>query len=433
MRDARRYKSLCNGGRLTAEAPQNQERTGRFPALRSPEFLLFWLGQAVSAAGTRMQDTTIRWHVYGLTHSAVSLGLIGLFRFVPIILCSLWGGALADAKDRRNIMLLTQTALAISAVVLACLTQSGRINVAMIYGMSALSAAALAFDNPARQSLIPNLVPRRHYPNAVSLNSTVLKVATVVGPTLAGTLLQRGSLALIYWLNALSYLAVIAALLRIKPQLLAREQSPRKQMGPEALAEGLRYVRSKPVLIGAIGLDFVASFFSSSDSLLPIFAKDILHVGARGYGLLTAATAAGSVVAGLVLASRRPIVRQGRTMLIAVFIYGLATILFGLSHTFWLSVIALALTGAADTVSAILRQTIRQMDTPDHLRGRMTSINMIFFMGGPQLGNLEAGFAASLLGTPGSVISGGIGCLLAVGWFAHRFPLLRRYLGPTND
>jgi MFS family permease len=374
-----------------------------------------------------MQDTTIRWHLYGLTHSAVALGLIGLCRFVPIVLCSLFGGALADAKDRRNIMLLTQSALAVSAAILAYLTHSGKITPTMIYGMSALSAAALAFDSPARQSLIPNLVPRRHYPNAVSLNSTVMKVATVVGPSLAGVLLARGHLALLYGINAVSYLAVIAALLRIKPQVLERPETPRGPSGPAAVVEGLRFVWSKPVLVGAIGLDFLASFFSSSDALLPIFAKDILHVDARGYGLLTAATAVGSVVAGVFMAMRRPIVRQGATMLAAVGVCGLATTLFGLSHFFWLSAIALALTGAADTVSSILRQTIRQMDTPDHLRGRMTAINMIFFMGGPQLGNLEAGVAASLVGAPGSVISGGIGCLLAVAWVARKCPLLRGY------
>jgi len=380
-----------------------------------------------------MQDTTIRWHVYSLTHSAVALGLIGLSRFVPIVLCSLFGGALADARDRRNIMLLTQSALAVSAALLACLTQTGKITAAMIYGMSALSATALAFDSPARQSLIPNLVPRHHYPNAVSLNSTVLKVATMVGPALAGILLQRGNLALIYWLNAASYLAVIAALLRIKPQSLEREKGPRVPTGPAALVEGLRFVWSKPVLVGAIGLDFLASFFSSAESLLPIFAKVILHVNAWGYGLLSSATAVGSVAAGVTMAMRKPIVRQGATMLVAVSIYGLATILFGVSHVFWLSVIALALTGAADTVSSILRQTIRQMSTPDHLRGRMTSINMVFFMGGPQLGNLEAGVVANLRGAPWSVISGGVGCLLAVAWFAQKCPLLRLYRSSVGD
>jgi len=423
---------------LRVEAPQNQEKTGRFPALQSAEFRLFWMGQAVSAAGTRMQDTTIRWHVYSLTHSPIALGMIGLCKFVPIVLCSLFGGALADARDRRSIMLLTQTALALSAALLAFLSLSGKITETMIYGMSALSASALAFDSPARQSLIPSLVPRKHYPNAISLNSTVMKIATVVGPTVAGILLVRGNYALIYGLNALSYLAVITALLRIEPRTMERPEVSQSRTGgprtgPAALADGLRFVWSKPVLVGAIGLDFLASFFSSLESLMPIFARDILHVGARGYGFLTAAGAVGSVVAGVIMAFRKPIVRQGAAMLVAVTIYGCATILFGLSHVFWLSVIALALTGAADTVSSILRQTIRQMDTPDHLRGRMTSINMVFIMGGPQLGNMEAGLVASLMGAPWSVVSGGIGCLLAVAWVSQKAPLLRHYRSPLAD
>ena len=423
---------------MRVEAPQNQEKTGRFPALQSAEFRLFWMGQAVSAAGTRMQDTTIRWHVYSLTHSPIALGMIGLCKFVPIVLCSLFGGALADARDRRSIMLLTQTALALSAALLAFLSLSGKITETMIYGMSALSASALAFDSPARQSLIPSLVPRKHYPNAISLNSTVMKIATVVGPTVAGILLVRGNYALIYGLNALSYLAVITALLRIEPRTMERPEVSQSRTGgprtgPAALADGLRFVWSKPVLVGAIGLDFLASFFSSLESLMPIFARDILHVGARGYGFLTAAGAVGSVVAGVIMAFRKPIVRQGAAMLVAVTIYGCATILFGLSHVFWLSVIALALTGAADTVSSILRQTIRQMDTPDHLRGRMTSINMVFIMGGPQLGNMEAGLVASLMGAPWSVVSGGIGCLLAVAWVSQKAPLLRHYRSPLAD
>jgi len=385
-----------------------------------------------------MQDTTIRWHVYSLTHSPIALGMIGLCKFIPIVLCSLFGGALADARDRRSIMLLTQTALALSAALLAFLSLSGKITETLIYGMSALSASALAFDSPARQSLIPSLVPRKHYPNAISLNSTVMKIATVVGPTVAGILLVRGNYALIYGLNALSYLAVIAALLRIKPKTMERPEVAQSRIagqrtGPAALADGLRFVWSKPVLVGAISLDFLASFFSSLESLMPIFARDILHVGARGYGFLTAAGAVGSVVAGVMMAFRKPIVRQGAAMLVAVTIYGCATILFGLSHVFWLSVIALALTGAADTVSSILRQTIRQMDTPDHLRGRMTSINMVFIMGGPQLGNMEAGLVASLMGAPWSVVSGGIGCLLAVAWISQKAPLLRHYRSPHTE
>ncbi len=376
-----------------------------------------------------MQDTTVRWHVYGLTHSMVALGLIGLSRFIPLFLCSLLGGAIADAKDRRRILLLTQTVFAAGAATLAVLTARGLISAAGIYAVNAVSAAALAFDSPARQSLIPNLVPRKHFPNAASLTSTAFKAATVVGPYAAGALIQRGSLALIYGINAVSFLAVLLALLCIKPELMEREKGERSPVNLAGLRDGLKFVWSQPIQVWAISLDFLASFFSSAEALLPVFAKDVLKVGARGYGLLTAASAAGSVVAGSVMAFRRPVVRQGRTMLAAVAVYGFATVLFGMSHLFWLSLAVLALAGAADTISSILRQTIRQMGTPDHLRGRMTSINMIFFMGGPQLGNLEAGLVASVAGAPLSVISGGIGCLLTVAWIASRAPVLRNYRG----
>ncbi len=379
-----------------------------------------------------MQDTTVRWHVYGLTHSMVALGLIGLCRFVPLFLCSLLGGAIADAKDRRRILLITQTVMAAGAATLAFLTWKGVISAVSIYAVNALSAGALAFDSPARQSLIPNLVPRKHFSNAASLNSTAVKMATVVGPYLAGSLIQRGNLAVIYGINAASFLAVLIALLCIKPELMERAQGARSPVNLAGLRDGLKFVWSQPIQVWTIALDFTASFFAAAEALMPVFARDILRVNARGYGLLTAASAAGSVGAGSVMAFRRPVVRQGLTMLVAVSVYGCATILFGLSHIFVLSLVALAIAGAADTISSILRQTVRQMGTPDHLRGRMTSINMIFFTGGPQLGNLEAGLVASVAGAPLSVISGGIGCLLAVAWIGSRAAVLRNYRGSES-
>lgn len=413
--------------RLKGEEQPNGQEDGRFPALRSPEFRLLWIGLTVSAVGTKMQDATVRWQVYELTHSMAALGLIGLSRFLPFVLCSLLGGAIADAKERRNILLITQTVFAASAAALAYLTQSGAITAAGIYGVNALSAAALAFDGPSRQSLIPNLVPRKHFANAASLSSTAYKVATIVGPYLAGSLIQRGDLALVYWINAASFLAVLIALLRINPESTGREKVKRGPVNLAGVGEGLKFVWSQPIQVWTICLDFLGSFFASAEALLPVFARDILKVDARGYGLLTGASAAGSVAAGSVAAFRRPIVRQGLTMLLAVFVYGLATVLFGMSHLFWLSLVALAIAGGADTVSSILRQTVRQLGTPDHLRGRMTALNMIFFTGGPQLGNLEAGLLASLVGAPWSVMSGGIGCMLAVAWVAARAPILRNY------
>ncbi len=418
---------------MRVEERLDEQAEGRFPALRSPQFRLLWIGLTISAVGTKMQDMTVRWHVYDLTHSMVALGLIGLFRFIPLVLFSLVGGAVADANNRRRILLISQSVLAGGAIALATLTQFETVSAMSIYGVNALGAAALAFDSPARQSLMPNLVPRKHFSNAASLNSTAYKVATVVGPCIAGGLLQQGSIALIYWINAASYLAVLIAVLRIKPEAMARESVARGRVSVELLVEGLRFVWSKPILVWPIYLDFLASFFASAEALLPVFARDILRVDARGYGLLTAASAVGSVGAGAIMAFRRPIFRQGLTMLLAVAIYGSATVVFGLSEVFWLSLAALVVAGGADTVSSILRQTVRQMGTPDHLRGRMTGVNMIFFTGGPQLGNLEAGLLASALGAPLSVVIGGIGCLFSVAWVAARAPILRNYRRAVGD
>lgn len=376
-----------------------------------------------------MQDTTVRWHVYDLTHSMVALGLIGLFRFVPLFVCSLVGGAVADAHDRRKILFITQTVFAASAAALAYLTQKGLVTAGSIYALNAISAAALAFDSPARQSLIPNIVPRTHFSNAASLTSTGTKVATVIGPYLAGSLIQRGSMAVIYCINSFSFLAVLVALVCIKADTMTREKSARTPVTFGGLREGLMYVKSQPIQMWTITLDFLACFFASAEALMPVFARDILRVNARGYGLLTGASAVGSVAAGSTMSICRPVVKQGHTMLLAVAIYGIGTIVFGMSHLFWLSIVALVVCGGADTVSSILRHTVRQMGTPDHLRGRMTAINMIFFTGGPQLGNLEAGLVASAVGAPLSVITGGIGCMFAVVWIAARAPVLRQYRG----
>jgi MFS family permease len=256
------------------------------------------------------------------------------------------------------------------------------------------------------------LVPERDFPNAVSLGLIVFNVAMILGPSIAGLILASHGPAFIYGLNALSFLAVIIALTlmktsgRMSPQ---EEQATRVDFG--ALKEGLRFVWKTPIIVQTMTLDFAVTFFASANALLPIFAKEILQVGASGFGLLNAAPATGSVLTGLVMARLGSFRNQGRLIIGAVAVFGAATVAFGLSRTFWFSLLMLAITGAADTVSTILRQTIRQLATPNHLRGRMTSINMVFFMGGPQLGELEAGLLAYLLSAPFSVVAGGLGSL----------------------
>ena len=396
-----------------------------FVALRYRDFRLLWFGQLISQAGSAMQLVAINWHVSVLTnYDPLALGLVGLSRVVPILFFSLLGGAMADAYDRRKVMLVTQSVMALTAVALALLTDAGLKAIWPIYALNAISASASAFDGPARQALVPSLVSREHLTNALSLNAAMGQGATIVGPMLAGLLIGGHSISIVYWINALSFLAVIGALLIMHPTP-AVTSSRKIDLG--SVREGLLFVRRSSIISSTMLLDFFATFFSSASQLLPIFAAKILNVGPQGFGLLEAAPAIGAVITSGVMSWVSRVGRPGAWILWSVAAYGLATVLFGLSTSFALSLICLGLTGVADTISMILRQLIRQLVTPDHIRGRMTSVNMIFFMGGPQLGEVEAGAMAALIGAPLSVVTGGLGCLLAVAVIAWKVPTLRRY------
>jgi MFS family permease len=404
-----------NNSSSQPENTKNPERYSTLTALRYRDFRLLWLGQMVSVTGSQMQLAAVNWHVWLLTKSALALGMVGLFRGAPIILCSLVGGVFADAVDRKRLMIVTQCLMLASAGCLTLVTYAGLSHVWPIYLLTAIASAASAFDTPARQSLMPTLVPARDLPNAVSLGVIVFYVAMIGGPSLAGLLLASHGPAIVYAINAASYLAVIAALLamRVTGRATSQQGEAASRVSVSALKEGLSFVKQTPIIVQTMTLDFAATFFASATALLPIFADKILNVGARGYGILAAAPAIGAVLTGLVMARLGNLRKQGRLVIWSVAVFGLATVGFGLSHTFWLSLLMLGLTGAADTVSTVLRQTIRQLATPDYLRGRMTSINMVFFMGGPQLGEVEAGAVAALIGAPLSVVTGGVGSVLA--------------------
>ncbi len=377
-----------------------------------------------------MQTAAVLWHISLLVlpeNKGLALGMVGLTRVVPILLFSLISGVVADALDRRKLMVFTQSAMSVVAAVLSLLTFQGHAAAWHIYLLAALGSAAGSFDAPARQSLIPNLVPRGHLPNAISLNTIMFQFASVAGPSIAGVAIATLGVAWVYFLNALSFLFVIAALLMMR-DLPAVPRADKSNISLRAAAEGLRFVFSSPMIRSTMLLDFFATFFSSATALLPIFAQDILKVGPHGYGWLYAAPSAGALVASLFMVPMvDKIERRGIVLVWAVAGYGLATVLFGYSREFWLTFAALALTGATDTVSMVLRNLIRQLETPDHMRGRMVGVNMVFFMGGPQLGEFEAGLVANWFGAPFSVISGGLGCLIATGWIAARTPSLLRY------
>ncbi len=412
--------------------PLARRFTDSFPALRHRDFTLLWIGQLLSFAGSRMQTAAILWHVSLLAapeRKGLALGLVGAVQVVPIIAFSMLSGVVADALDRRKVMLATQTVMALFAAALAALTFAGLHTVWPIYVLAALSSAAASFDGPARQALIPNLVPREHLASAIGLNTLMFQFASVAGPTLAGLVIAGPGIAWVYAVNAVSFLMVIAALLimRARPRA-SGGGAPAARITWAAAREGLRFVFAQPIVRSTMLLDFVATFFASATALLPIFAQDILHVGARGYGWLYAAPSVGAALAGLVMAyAIDRFERRGAVLLWAVAAYGAATVVFGISRSFWLTLLCLAAVGAADTVSTVIRNIVRQLETPDELRGRMTGVNMIFFMGGPQLGELEAGVAAQLFGAVASVVSGGIGCLLATAVVARREQRLRQY------
>ena len=399
-----------------------------------------------------MQVVAINWHIYLLTRSPLALGFVGLTRVVPIVLFSLWAGVVADRRDRRRVMLSAQIAMTAVALALAALTYSRRETVWLLYGLNLLSASAVAFDGPSRQALIPRLVPPEDLPGALSLNLSVFQASLIGGPAIAGLIIaghagplvsgagrlpppgapiDASGLALIYLSNAVSFLAVIFALVTMRtsgaPERAAVEEHPWR-----SLEEGLRFVFTTPLMVWTMGLDFLATFFSGSMSLLPVFADQILHVGAKGYGVLAASPAVGALL-GSILVSIRPLPsKQGRVFLTAVVGYGAATVVFGLSRSFPLTLVALAGTGFADAISTVIRQTLRQLLTPDRLRGRMTSVNMIFFMGGPQLGELEAGLVASLfasaaVGVTVAVVSGGAATVLLTAAIAAAARDVRRY------
>jgi MFS family permease len=402
-------------------------------SLQHRNFRLLWIGLLLSFSGSMMQNAALLWHVSLLVspeRKAIALGLVGLARVAPVVVFSLVSGVVADAMDRRRVLMVTQSLAGLVALALAMLTYHGLRVVWPIYALSAVGAAVSSFDLPARQALVPALVPREHLPNAINLNSILFQTASVVGPALAGFVIAAAGVGSAYLFNAISFGFVILALLLMRdvPERPQAEAASRDDVSVAAAMEGIRFVFRSPLIRSTMLLDFFATFFASATALLPIFAQDILDVGARGYGWLFAAPAVGSFVAsvGMIPATDR-IRRRGATIVWAVVGHGIATVVFGASRSFWLTFTCLALVGATDTVSTVLRNIIRQLETPDRLRGRMTGVNMVFFMGGPQLGELEAGAVANLLGAPFSVISGGIGCVIATGWVAASTPRLRAY------
>ena len=399
------------------------------PSLKHRRFRLYWLGLTISIAGTQMQTWALFWHIRTLTDQPIALGGIGMARILPVLLFSLVGGALADRLNRRKIIFVTQMMMALGAFGLAALSYSGSIALWHIYALTAVQATALVFDTPSRQALVPNLVPERDLANAFSLTQAGFQVGAIVGPAIGGFVIAFWGLSFTYLINAFSYMAVILALIMMGQVTQEKIFNARALVNLPEIVEGLRFVLAQPIIVSTMVLDFFATFFSSANTLMPIVARDILGVGPVEYGWLSSAQAIGAVIAAVAISQLRSIPRQGRVLLGAVVVFGLATICFGAARTLGIAMLALILVGGADAVSTIVRNTARQLQTPDFLRGRMTSVNQVFFMRGPQLGEVEAGLLAQLAGAPFAIVSGGVGCLLAVFWVSRRWPQLHRYQG----
>lgn len=396
-------------------------------ALRFRDFRLLWIGLLISRIGSEMQVVAVVWQTYLLTNSPISLGLIGLSRFLPVLFFSLVGGVAADRYDRRKVMMVAQLAMAMVSLVLFSATAKGTITAEIIYLLIAANSLAGVFDTPARQSIVPLLVPKKDFVNAVSLNTMMWHTAIVLGPSVAGFVIAAMGVDVVYIFNAATFVVSIIALILMKKG--GRETATRSSFSVESVSEGLRFVFKTPLILSSMLLDFFATFFSSATVLLPIFARDILSVGPQGLGILYAAPSLGAVTGGLFISSFRHIRSQGKLLISAILLYGAATFIFGFTRHFALSLVFLYLTGFGDVISTIIRNTIRQVITPDYLRGRMVSVNMIFFMGGPQLGEVESGLLAGLLGTPLSVAIGGMGTIVITLLIAYLVPKLRKYRG----
>ena len=391
---------------------------------------MYWIGHLVSIAGSQMQLWALYWHLRTLSDQPMVISGIGLVRFLPVILLSLVAGVAADRFDRRKMAILTQVALGFVALFLGLTTAWGVVSLWIIFGLVIMQSVAVAFDGPARQALIPSLVPRENLANAYSLTSIASKVGGILGQAICGVVIAFLGLKWAYWINAISYLAVIVALIAMGDIRTVIEKKTFELRGTlRDIREGIEFIKNSPIIFSVMVLDFFGTFFSSANTLLPFVAMDILHVGPIQYGWLSASQSIGTVMVGLYLSQKTKLRRQGLLISISVAGFGLATVLFGVSTSFWLTMLALILIGAFDGLSTIIRNTVRQLLTPDAMRGRMMSITQIFFKGGPQLGEVESGLVAQILGVPFAIISGGVGCVLAASIVVKKIPQLWNYNG----
>jgi MFS family permease len=390
--------------------------------LKHRDFRLIWGAELLSNTGNQIQRVAVAWQVFELTHDPLQLGLLGLVRFFPLFFFGLIGGMVADRYDRRTTIIVVQLAQMLVAAAFAGLTASGRITIPLIYGLTAVGATLAAVSTPTRHALIPTLVPKASMPAAMTMGVLAMQSAGMAGPALGGALIAAFGVPMSYAVDAATFglIALAAAALHTRP-----EQTVPTISGRAAIVEGLRFLRETPVLLAAMTLDFLATFFGATTTLMPIFAADLLGGGPQTLGLLLSAPAAGAVTGAAVMAGRRPLARPGAGIIGAIAIYGIALIGFAFSRNMALSLTLLAISGAADAVSVTQRHTLRNMVTPDRLRGRVAAAHATFAGGGPQLGEFQAGVVATVIGAPLAVAAGGVCTLIAALIVGQRVPAIR--------
>ena len=397
------------------------------PLRASREFRLLWFGQFISQSGSALRLVAIPYQIYLLTDSSLAVGLLGLFSAVPLITLSLWGGVIADRVDRRRMLLVTNTCLALTSVALAVSTQLGVASVPVLYLLTAVGSGFSALDQPARSALAPSLVERRLIPAAMALNQSQFQVSQVVGPALAGVLIARFGLAPAYWIDVATFLIATGLLLLMR---VPRSDVRIVHAAPlRALVDGMAFLGSRPLLLATMSVDFFATFFAVSRAVMPYYADRVFAVGPEGLGLLYAAPGVGATVVALTSGWTNRAQRRGLGILVSVAIFGLAIALFGLlpATGFIAGLALLAIAQGADTVSSIFRHTILQLETPDALRGRLSALNLVFVAGGPQLGQVESGVVADLWSPEASVLTGGLACVGVVFVANALVPQVARY------
>jgi MFS family permease len=393
--------------------------------LRVAAFRLYAVSRIGAGIGQSMLQAIIAWQVYSLSGSALDLGIVGLIRFVPAFGLSLISGVIVDTYDRQRVLFFAQAIPLLSSGIMLMAIAANAVTLPLVYGLVFFAGVASAFEGPARQTMIPALVPRHLFSRAMTFNSTLQSVCAVSGPAVGGALIAWQGIGAGY---AVHFALILTSMLTLLPlKLPGKAAAARAGVRLAAIRDGFAYLRSQPPVLGAMTLDMFAVLFGGAKALLPIYARDILQVDAAGYGLLTASLEVGALLAAVTLVALPPPTRTGRALLASVAAFGVATIVFGASTWLPLSIVAYAAVGAADQVSVVMRLNTIQLSIPDELRGRITAVNFVFINASNQIGGLESGVVAALTNAVFSVVSGGVACLATVAVITWRIPELRKY------